>query len=330
MPQNNSKTRTHEQGVALITAIIIVSMASIAAVAMTHDLQLSIRRTGNIQTADQGYFYTLGSEAWSRGMLIRDLKNRKKKEDYDGLDEDWAKELPPTPLEGGEVRAITTDLQARFNLNNLYQDKETKDEDKKLAASALAIFQRLLARLELPESIAQATADWLDGNVNALFPNGAEDMEYLSLDPPYRTANGRMASPTELRLIKGVDQEAFEKLAPYITALPERSAINVNTADKLLIQALFDGLDEAGAELLLSEREEEPFTETQTFFTRLNDILDKNKVESEKMGPLVSVDSHFFQLETVVRMENSSQRLVSLLHKSEKDVVVVSRTIGAY
>ncbi|MCU7885656.1 MAG: type II secretion system minor pseudopilin GspK, partial [Candidatus Thiodiazotropha sp. (ex Lucinoma annulata)] len=201
-----------ERGVALITAIIVVSMASIAAVAMTHDLQLSIRRTGNIITADQGYLYTLGSEAWSRGMLIRDLNDSKKKNRYDSLDEDWAQELPATPVEGGQVQAITTDLQARFNLNNLYLEAKADEQAKLKFNAQLALFQRLLARLELPESIAQATADWLDDDINVLYPDGAEDLEYLNLELPYRTANGLMATPTELRLVKGVDKKIYEKL----------------------------------------------------------------------------------------------------------------------
>jgi type II secretory pathway component PulK len=45
---------------------------------------------------------------------------------------------------------------------------------------------------------------------------------------------------------------------------------------------------------------------------------------------LISVDSQFFQLETVVRMDNISQRLVSRLYKGSEDVVVISRTIGVY
>ncbi|MCU7874871.1 MAG: type II secretion system minor pseudopilin GspK [Candidatus Thiodiazotropha sp. (ex Lucinoma borealis)] len=319
-----------ERGVALITAIIVVSMASIAAVAMTHDLQLSIRRTGNIITADQGYLYTLGSEAWSRGMLIRDLNDSKKKNRYDSLDEDWAQELPATPVEGGQVQAITTDLQARFNLNNLYLEAKADEQAKLKFNAQLALFQRLLARLELPESIAQATADWLDDDINVLYPDGAEDLEYLNLELPYRTANGLMATPTELRLVKGVDKKIYEKLSPYITTLPERTTINVNTADKLLIQALSDTSDEASAEQLVNEREENPFKETKSFINRLKALLDENKVKSDQITPLISVDSHYYQMETVVQMESSSQRLVSLLYKGEKDVVVISRTLGVY
>ncbi|MEJ2609628.1 MAG: type II secretion system minor pseudopilin GspK [Candidatus Thiodiazotropha sp.] len=329
--QTNRVHKKHQQGVALITAIAIVAMASIAAVAMTHNLQLSIRRTDNIQSTDQSYFYALGSEAWSRGMLIRDLKDSKGKSSYDGLDEDWAKKQLAAPLEQGEVEAATTDLQARFNLNNLYlASKEADPETKAQIAADLAMFQRLLVLLELPESIAQTTMDWLDKDIDTQFPDGAEDLEYLNLDLPYRTANSPMASITELRLIKGVDQEAFDKLAPHVIALPEKTKINVNTADQIVLQSLIPDLSEADAESLISEREETPFEETKSFIDRLRELLVKNNVKSETIEAMISVDSHFFQLETVVRMENNSQKLVSRLYKSDADVVVISRTVGAY
>ncbi|MEW8468251.1 MAG: type II secretion system minor pseudopilin GspK [Candidatus Thiodiazotropha sp.] len=326
----SAQAPAQQRGVALITAIIIVSMASIAAVAMTHELQLTIRRSGNIFAADQGYLFTLGSEAWSRGMLIRDLNDDSSGDKYDSLDEDWAQELPPTPVEGGQIEAVTTDLQARFNLNNLYLQAEASEEDKRSVADNLAYFQRLLASLELPESIAQATADWLDEDIKSLYPDGAEDMEYLNLDRPYRTANGPMASATEMRLIKGVDRDVYEKLAPYITTLPERTPININTADAQVVQALAEELNEANVEQLLGEREENPFKEPNAFIERLKELLDENKVKSDEITSLISVESRYFQMETVVSMENSSQRLVSLLYKGEKDVIVISRTLGVF
>ncbi|MEW8311141.1 MAG: type II secretion system minor pseudopilin GspK [Candidatus Thiodiazotropha taylori] len=324
-----SKHPSREQGIALITAIVIVAMASIAAVAMTHNLQLNIRRTGNIQAADQSYYYTLGSEAWSRGMLIRDLLDDESKK-YDSLDENWAIELPPTPVEGGEVQAVTTDLQGRFNLNNLYLEAEAEAQAKQEAAVQLAIFQRILAALELPESIAQATQDWLDGDIRTSFPDGAEDVEYLGQEPAYRTANGYMASHTELRLIRDIDQESYDKLAPYVVALPVKTPINVNTAEQIVLKSLLNELSDGHAEQLISEREENPFKETASFIERLRELLDENKVKSEEIEPLISVDSQFFQLETVVRMENISQRLVSRLYQGSEDVVVISRTTGVY
>ncbi len=319
--------RSRQRGIALITAVTIVAIAAVAAVAMAHTLQLSIRRTSNIFTSDQGILFTLGSEAWSRGMLIRDLQDSEQKK-YDSLDEDWAKELPPTPVEGGEVQALTTDLQARFNLNNLYLKREPSQEEKDKVSLELAIFQRLLAVLELDESIAQATADWLDENIDPNFPDGAEDNAYLSEDQPYRTGNGRMGSASELRLVRGVTAEIYEKLIPYVTALPETTPININTADPVVIRSLVQDLDEAGAEQLADGREENPFKETNSFLEALKGLLDENKVKSEKIEPFISVTSRFYQLETVVRMENDSQRLRSLLYKGDKAVVTLRRTFG--
>jgi general secretion pathway protein K len=323
------QTPKRQRGIALITAVIIVTMASIAAVAMAHTLQLSIRRTGNILTADQLYLYTLGSEAWARGMLIRDLQDSNSKS-YDGLDEDWAQELPLTPVEGGDVQAQTTDLQARFNLNNLYLGEESSEQDKQKVALELKLFQRLLTLLDLDEAIAQATADWLDQDINPQFPDGAEDNSYLGNDIPYRTANNRMGDPSELRLIKGVTTEIYEKLLPYVTALPETTGININTADPLLLRAVVAELDEGSAEEIANQREENPFKDTQSFIVKLKGLLQENKVKSEEIDPVISVTSHFYQLETQVRMEDVSQRLRSLLYKGDKGVVSLSRSIGAF
>ncbi|MCU7830524.1 MAG: type II secretion system minor pseudopilin GspK [Candidatus Thiodiazotropha sp. (ex Myrtea sp. 'scaly one' KF741663)] len=329
MQRQPVKYSKKQRGVALITALAIVSLASLAAVAMAHNMQLNIRRTTNILTTDQGFLYTLGSEAWSRGMLIRDLQDNEQKS-YDGLDEDWAQELPPTPVEGGEVQALTTDLQARFNLNNLYLQNESTAEEKQEFALQLALFKRLLDLLELDESIAQATADWLDQDINLQFPDGAEDNEYLNTEQPYRTGNSPMGNPSEIRLVKGVSAEAYETLAPYITALPENTPININTASPQVLQALVNTLDEQTAEQLIDEREENPFKNKKSFVDRLKDLLDENKVKSQDIDPLISVTSRFYQLETTVRMEFISQQLHSLLYKGDKDVVTLSRSIGAF
>jgi general secretion pathway protein K len=322
--------RSRQRGaIAIITALAIVSMAAIAAVAMSHTLQLSIRRTGNIQMSDQGILYTLGAEAWSRGMLIRDLQDDEQKR-YDSLEEDWAKELPPTPLEGGEVSALTTDEQARFNLNNLYMESGNEETEQARVKRELAIFQRLLTALELDESIAQATADWLDENIDPQFPDGAEDSAYLGGDLPYRTANHRMGHVSELRLVQGVTTEAYDKLLPYVTALPEATPININTADPMVIRALHADLNEESAEQLLEGREENPFKETKEFIEAMKGLLDENKVKSEEIDPVISVTSRFYLLETLVRMESESQRLRSLLHKGDKGVTTLNRTFGVF
>jgi len=56
---------------------------------------------------------------------------------------------------------------------------------------------------------------------------------------PYRAANLLMQSVDELRLVRGFTPEIVEKLRPWITALPQPTEINVNTASKDVLGALF-------------------------------------------------------------------------------------------
>ncbi|MGD8591151.1 MAG: type II secretion system minor pseudopilin GspK, partial [Chromatiales bacterium] len=324
----NRQAIQRQTGVALISAVLVVAMTSIAAVAMTHRLQLSIHRTSNVLMADQRYLYTLGSEAWARGQLIRDMQNE---ETYDALNEDWAKELPVTVVEEGQVYAKTSDLQGRFNLNNLYRrntiESETEVQDE--IQQQLELFQRLLVLLELDPAIAQATSDWLDQDIQLLFPDGAEDNEYLGLTAPYRTANNLMVDVSELKLVKGVTPEAYEKLMPYVTVLPESTPVNVNTASDMLLRAIFQSLDESSVEVLLSERDETPFKDVKSFIDSLKKLLSgDDALKITNLEPLLSVSSHYFQLETTVRMDNVDQTLYSLLYKDQRGISVLARTQG--
>ena len=69
--------------------------------------------------------------------------------------------------------------------------------------------QRLLGVLELSPAIADAVADWIDGD-STVSGAGAEDLDYLRADPPYRAANRAMVHPGELRWIQGVDEDATQ------------------------------------------------------------------------------------------------------------------------
>ncbi|MDJ0807233.1 MAG: type II secretion system minor pseudopilin GspK [Gammaproteobacteria bacterium] len=318
----------NETGVALISAVLVVAITSISAVAMTHSMQLSIHRTTNVLLADQRFLYTLGSEAWSRGQLIRDQISG---ESYDALNEDWAKELPLTVLEEGRVHAKTFDLQGRFNLNNLYLPDNPSAEIRQRATDQIKLFKGLLKLLELDEAIAQATSDWLDQDTQPQYPDGAEDNEYLGQTPPSRTANTMMAHPSELRLIKGVTSETYQKLSPYVTALPEFTQINVNTADAIILRAMIQTLDESLAESLLLERDENPYRDTAAFLDRLKEIIsDNEEVSKAELETLITVSSSYFQLETTVRTDEANQRLRSLLHRTDQGIDVLSRTLGDY
>ena len=109
-------------------------------------------------------------------------------------------------------------------------------------ASHLGRFKTLLRNLQVAERAAEAALDWMDDNQEVSqtgLDAGAEDHEYLGQEPAYRTSDRRLAHISELRLLHGMTQADFERLAPHVCALPtDRLKINVNTATSQTLAAL--------------------------------------------------------------------------------------------
>ena len=91
------------------------------------------------------------------------------------------------------------------------------------------VFRRLLRLLELPPVLASTLADWLDAD-SETSPDGAEDAYYLTLSPPYRSANRPLSDVDDLLRVRGFDAAVVERLRAHVTALPGYDRVNVNTA----------------------------------------------------------------------------------------------------
>ena len=107
---------SQQQGIALITALIITAIAVSLAATVMYRQQIHIRFSGNIAHVEQAYLYANGMEDWAGTFLE---KSHKKHPGYDSLKDDWAVLLPPIPIPGGVMNGQLFDLQARINLNSL-------------------------------------------------------------------------------------------------------------------------------------------------------------------------------------------------------------------
>ena len=329
----NINLQNRQSGVALISAILVVALAASVSFALMERQLLDIHRTSNVLQSDRSFIYGHGGGEWAKGMLLRDIEDDKKeKEPYDGLDEEWAKPLPPTPFEGGEIAAVIEDMQSRFNLNNLYLKKDADPDTQEQVKQQLTLFIRLLRTLGIDEQLAQKIGDWLDEDINTRFPDGAEDLEYLAETPPYRTANSRMGSPTELRLILGMTQEIYEKLIPHVTVLPESTNLNVNTISAELLMALDDKIEESQAQTLAEERKESPFTSKNDFLDRLEKLIsDNTELDRASIESKIDISSRYYMSRTTIKLENFKQETFSLIKKTDSNqTLVVSRSYGVY
>lgn len=276
----------YQQGVALITALLIVALATIAAVAVASRQQFDIRRSANLINRDQAYQYALGVESWAVQLLARDRTRGA----TDDLTEDWAKQLPPLSVEGGQVAGHIEDLQGRYNLNNLVDNTGAMDGNE------VARFQRLLQLLAIPTDLAYTVVDWLDVDWNPQLNGGAEDDVYTRLQPPYRTANTFMNSPSELRLVAGFKPEFYAKLEPFICTLPRGTPINVNTAPAEVLTVLDNALSLSAAQALVAARTTKPFADVASFGNALNSIGGLPSATATAIAGLgvVAVSSSYF------------------------------------
>lgn len=285
-----------QQGTALITAILVVALATAIATSLTWDLFLDQRRAFGRIAVDQGLMYSLGAEAWAGKILRDDAEDNQ----VDHPGEAWATQITPLPIEGGQIQGRIQDLNGRFNLNNLI--------DSAGATDPLAVegFRRLLQALELDQRLADRLADWIDVDLEPNFPDGAEDSEYLSRQPPFRAANRPITSVSEILLVyPEFGQASYNRLRPYVTALPRGTRVNINTALPEVLLALSEEMGYRVAEQIILDRPEEGWESIE----QLGDL-----VPLDARGQL-GVTSDWFRL--AVRVDVGTQRftMYSLLHR---------------
>ncbi len=295
-----------QTGVALITALLIVALATVTAVTMTSRQQLDIRRTSNLINHDQAYLYLLGAEQWAQQILSQDMHKTNK----DSLDEMWAMQLPPLPVLGGTVQGQLYDLNHCFNLNNLVQTDDETSEIHKL------YFERLLKLLDISPSISDQIIDWIDKNKQVTLPNGAEDNAYVT----YRTANQLFIHRSELRLLLEIDEKIYDKLAPYICTLPTKTRININSAPLELLLSLHEKLKPSMIQAIIEQREQQPFDSLGIF------LQHEAFIGIDIEAKLLSVKSEYFSFIGKATIGDGFAQINSVFQRQKQGVRTIFRS----
>ncbi len=235
-----------ESGAVLVLTLLVVVMLTITVTDflfgtyVDYSIAASFRDDVTATTAARA-----GAQA-GREIILQDLKDGG---GTDHLGEQWAQTIP-VPFGDNFAFVNIRDESGKLNLNYLVET--TSDEPNQ---KLLAIFKRLLANLNLDETIADAVIDWLDKNDSGEYEYGF----YSGLPMPYPCKNGKLDSIEELKRVNGVTQKAFTFLAPHLTVSPSDARININTASWELLMALSDEITTAIATDILEARSEMPF-----------------------------------------------------------------------
>ncbi|HSH13453.1 MAG TPA: hypothetical protein VLA15_06880, partial [Desulfurivibrionaceae bacterium] len=64
--------RINQQGVALLTVLLVTALMTVLVLSMSWSRQLELRRTANLAESDQALLLALGLEDWAGKVLRRD------------------------------------------------------------------------------------------------------------------------------------------------------------------------------------------------------------------------------------------------------------------
>jgi len=310
-----------QRGVALLVAIILVAIAAMLATAIAWRSSMAARRGTAVFTVAQGYQLALGSEALAAYMLNDSLK---KGQGIVSPTQFWAQPFGPYELDAGATfQGEMEDLAGRFNLNSVVTQAGgtgpfTEDQE------GVAEFMRLLQLLQIDTGFAARLVDWIDTDSQATSSGGAEDAYYETLQPPHRVPNRTLTSVSEL-LAMGMDRASYDRLRPFVSALPAGTLLNLCTARGEVLDAVSGSQSYAidPKQLATQRSQANCFPDRATFLSSLTTGA------ASQVGSRIGSSSKYFRWRAWVTLGTTRFTLYSLLQQdSAGRIRPLLRTFG--
>jgi general secretion pathway protein K len=306
-----SHTSGHSsRGAALLAAMLTVSLVAMLAAGAAWQQWRTVEVESTERQHAQAQWLLLGALDWARIILREDARSGNPDTPTDHLAEPWAIPLQEARLStflsanasddslaqqvylSGQI----SDLQARMNVSNLLQSNQ-------IDLKSLQAFERLFQALGLPTAELNTLAQGLvaaqqqkDGG--ALMPQRVSQLTWLGLTP-----------------------QTLNTLAPYITLLPTRTPVNLNTAPPVVLYASISGLSLSDAQRLSDQRAQTPWTSLDAF--------QKDAGKPMSLDSTHSVNSRFFEVVGRLRMPATSLVERSVVQRDQVDVKVLWRGSGS-
>jgi general secretion pathway protein K len=301
--------RRRQRGVAVITALLLTTLAVTIVASLFWAQQVQVRSMENQRLHLQTKWILRGALDWAGLVLRQDARDNQ----TTNLNQVWATPLAETRLDQyierervqGEVFDATlsgsiVDATSRYNLSNLARQRGV-DGDQ------VGIYKRILANLRLDPALAERTAQVV-ASAQVIDP---------SAEPPTTTAQPAAAGNAPVRLtqlddlltIPGYTVEVVEKLREYVIVLPQRTAVNINTAAPEVLGAVIKDFSLAEANALVARRKTAPWRDTGQFTTELGG---KEPVSTEA----IAVQSNYFLVRSRVRLDRAALNAEALISRS--------------
>jgi general secretion pathway protein K len=316
------KPPRQQRGIAILTVLVIaVLIVTLAAVIFARQSR-AVRQNDNYQSLERAWQYAYTLEQYAGIQLQRDFKANK----YDALGDRWTYKVPAQTVteDSGAIVKFTgrlEDLQARFNINNLLDEKgklRTTGED--------AYLKELIRQAGLPASFLSVIIDWMDSDSQIQNGDSAERDYYLAGNTPFNTADMPFTDPSELRLLRldtlepKAKEKALDTFTQTINTLPSsvlaKTTINANTASQEVLNAL--GLSKERVAMILAAQKQKLPYKTQDELINALTFNPQDPTEQTLMNRIkqqVDVKSSFFLLTGEIQINRARVFLNSVLFR---------------
>jgi general secretion pathway protein K len=338
-----------QRGVAVITALLLTTLAITIVASLFWQQQVQVRSIENQRLQLQKQWILRGALDWARLVLREDARNST----VDYLGEPWSVPLEDTRLDqyvddnrGEEDASDATlsgnmvDAQSRLNLTNLCVGSVINQ-------AQLTAFARLLDNLGLNSSLAQATATMMQtaqkasGQTQAAAAaaaaaasatTAAANASNATLMPTTSsTASVSGAVPTsgsgvsseplgltqreDLLAVPGFSPQILAKLKDYVEVLPTVTPVNVNTAPAEVLSAIIPDLALADASSLVARR---------TYYSSVGDFTSKLGGKTQGFGAnTIDVKTNYFLVNGKVRLSRAALDVQSLIQRNGTNTTII-------
>lgn len=321
-PALKAVRRAHQTGAALLAAMLTVTLvATFAAAAMWQQwraIEVEAAERARIQSA----WLLVGGLDWSR-LILREDSIARSGDGTDNLTEPWSVPLQEARLstflsanrnvaQAGDASTDTDnaflsgqiiDQQGLLNLYNLVNEGQVDD-------TALHQFTRLFEYLGLPrQQLNDLARQMLQAQARASAGGDASDAPLM----PQTVAQLGWW---------GLPQQSVDALAPYVTLLPARTKVNLNTAGAVVLWASALDLDMADAQRLAQVRDTGHF---------------RSEADAARLvgnppgitGTTHTVTSSYFEVQGRLRLDSAVVEERSLVFKQRGQASTLWRRRGA-
>lgn len=229
-----SKLR-NEKGLALIMTLLVVVLLTTLILQFDFSARTDLLAASNFRDGTKAFYLAQSGVAAAKAVLRDDAQHSGQ---YDAFNELWAAPFPPYPVGEGTVTVSIQDEGGRINPNDLVNPGDQPVPKK------VAQMKRLFELLEVDANLVDGIVDWIDKNSDSTSSYGAEEDYYTRLAQPYHCKNAKLSVLSELHLIRGITDEIYEKISPYLTVNPgfvsdqKDGPVNINTAEAVVLQTL--------------------------------------------------------------------------------------------